>query len=94
MGLPVIDVLRTKHPDIRITDLDDEDQSQAFLGYPMYDDPVPIFYYEDYVARIAPKLSGDTNLSGVDGETLEGWSLWHMVHSDANVQKWANGSNG
>ena len=42
-GLPLIVVLRAKHPNIQVPDLDDEDQAQAFLGYIMCDDPVPIF---------------------------------------------------
>ena len=81
MGLPVIDILHAKHPDIRVQDLDDEDQTQAFSDYLLCNDPMLIFCYEDYVARIAPKLSGGaTGLCGVDGKTLKGWILRHRVH--------------
>ena len=41
-ALHVIDVLRAKHPDIRVPDLDDIDQAQAFSEYLWVDDPIPI----------------------------------------------------
>ena len=82
-GLPVIGLFRAKHPGIRFPDLDDEDQAQAFSDYLLIDDPVPIFCYKDYVSRIVPKLSVAAGLCGVGGETLNGWLLRHMVHSDA-----------
>ena len=80
-GLPVIDVLCAKHPDIRVPDLDDRDQAQAFSEYLWVDEPTPIMYHEDYIARIAPKLSVTAGLSGVDGYQLKEWLLRHRVHS-------------
>ena len=68
MMLPVIDVLLAKHRDIRVPDLDDTDQAQAFSEYLWVDEPIPIMCHEDYLARIAPKLSGAAGLSGVDGD--------------------------
>ena len=97
--LPVIDVLRAKHPDIRVPDLIDGDQAQSFSEYMWIDEHIPIMCHEDYVSRIAPKLSGTAGLSGLDGEHLKGWLLWHMLHADAlceEMGKWvqwlSNGS--
>ena len=63
--------------------LNDEDQAQAFSDCLLIAEPVPIFCYEDYVARIAPKISGAAGLCGVDGEIPKGWLLRHIVYSDA-----------
>ncbi|KAL7526948.1 hypothetical protein ACHAXR_001723, partial [Thalassiosira sp. AJA248-18] len=84
-GLPVIDVLRAKHPNIRVPNLDDGSE-HPFTDYPEPDDPVPINCYEDYVALGAARLHGAPGLSGVlDAEMLKvkGWLLRHRVHSDA-----------
>ena len=72
-GLRVVGVLRSKHPKIRVPDLDDPDQKQAFSGYLIGSDPVPVNCYKNYVARSAAGgLSGAAGLGGVDGETLKG----------------------
>ena len=42
-GLPAIDVLHARHPNIGVPDFDDADQPQASLDYFMHDDPVAIF---------------------------------------------------
>ena len=49
----------------------------------MCDDPVPIFCYKDYIARIPSKLNSAAGLSEVDDETLKSWLLRHRVHSVA-----------
>ena len=41
--LLVIDVLCAKHPDIRVPDIDEGDQAQAFSDYLLCNDSVPIF---------------------------------------------------
>ena len=70
-ALPVIDFFHAKHPDIRVPGLDDIDQALAFSEYLWVDEPIPIMCHEDYVTRIAPKLSGAAGLSGVDGDQLK-----------------------
>ena len=68
------------------------DQAQAFSEYLWVDESIPIMCHEDYVARIAQKLSGVTGLSGLDGEQLKGWLLRHRVYSDAlceEMGEWA-----
>ena len=95
-GQPVIDVLRSKHPEPVIP------PEEHFLEY---DDPeeclesLPIYAFEENVAKSAAKLSGGAGPCGVDGISLKTWLLKFGAHSTAlrdEMAKWedllANGS--
>ena len=93
-GRPVVEVIQSKHPDIRIPDLDDDpDARLAFEPYVYCDEPVPVNCFEDYIARSAAALKGAAGLSGGDGETLKGWLVRHRFHSTVlreEMREWFN----
>jgi hypothetical protein len=78
-GHPVIDVLREKHPDYRVPSEED------FDAYPDAADllnTMPVYCYEECIAKAAARLSGGTKLCGVKAKMLKHWLLLHGVHSE------------
>ena len=69
-GTPVIEVLRAKHPDQRIPDLQDP-ENLAFSEYPEVPDPIPIDCDPVAMESVAKKLTGAAGCSGVDSALLK-----------------------
>jgi hypothetical protein len=75
-GRPVLEVLREKHPDIRVPDLDREDW-HSFETYPECANTIPVDCDTDIVQRVASRLRGGAGPSGVDALALKHWLLRH-----------------
>ena len=78
-GRPVIDVLRDKHPDCVVP------SEEAFDAYPDADDlldTMPVYCFEECVAKAAARLSGGAGPCGVEAEMLKHWLLRHGAHSE------------
>ena len=93
-GLPVVEVLRQKHPDAAVPDEHDFD---VYLDDVV--EPISICCYEEDVARQVPKLGGSAGPSGVDAQLCERMLLRYGVHSEKlrmEIAQWvmllANGS--
>lgn len=71
---PVIEVLRSKHPGLRVPDLDREEQT-AFEAYESCPDVIPQVISAEAIERTAAKLSGGAGPSGVDAVDLRHWLL-------------------
>ncbi len=77
-GRPVIEVLREKHPASRVPSEEDFD---AHAGAPNCLDSMPVYCFEECVAKAAARLSGSAGPCGVDAEMLKNWLLHHGDHS-------------
>ena len=77
-GHPVIEVLREKHPASRVPSEEDFD---AHAGAPDCLDSMPVYCFEECVAKAAARLSGSAGPCGVDAEMLKNWLLRHGDHS-------------
>ena len=78
-GRQIIDVLQDKHPEVIVPAEGDFDQ------YPDAADrleSVPIYCYEEQVAKAAARLSGGASPCGVEGTMLRSWLLQHETHSE------------
>jgi len=75
-GLPVLEVLRNKHPDAIIPA--DED----FDAYSYEPDSLGISCYEEDIQQIVRRMSGGAGPSGVDAELAKDWLLRHKVRSE------------
>ena len=64
-GIPVLEVLHSKHPDKRVPDLDDPN-NLAFETYPRVPDPIPLQCDVFEVEKIARKLNGAAGVDSVD----------------------------
>jgi hypothetical protein len=71
-GRRVIDVLRDKHPDLMIPDLEREDWA-SFEAYDECLDSVPVDCSEEVVSEIANKLHGGAGPGSVDALSLAKW---------------------
>ena len=72
MGRRVIDVLRDKHPDLMIPELERDDW-ESFEAYEECPDSVPVDCSEEVVVEIANKLHGGAGPSSVDALSLSKW---------------------
>jgi hypothetical protein len=75
-GCPVIDVLREKHPTSRVPSEED------FNEHPRDSDcleSMPVYCYEECVAKAAARLSGGAEPCGVESNMLKNWLLRHGV---------------
>jgi len=66
-GQPVINVLRDNHPDCVVP------SEEAFDAYPDADnllDTMPLYCYEECIAKAAARLSGGAGPCGVEAEIL------------------------
>jgi hypothetical protein len=78
-GCPVIEVLREKHPASRVPSEEDFD---AHVGAPDCLDSMPVYCFEECVAKAAARLSGSAGPCGVDAEMLKNCLLRHGDHSE------------
>ena len=92
-GLPVINVLKLKHPDQRIPDLEDPN-SLAFTEYQEYPDPGPIDCTAEDVERIATKLTGAAGCSSMDAALLQACLIRYGKASAILVRRWWSGRSG
>ena len=73
-GRPVIDVLREKHPDLRIPDLGQDDWA-SFEKYATCRESVPVDCTQEMVEEVAGKLQGGAGPSSVDAIAMRKWLL-------------------
>jgi hypothetical protein len=76
-GHPVINLLKDRHPDCRL--LSNED----FNAYPdaaNQHDTMPVYCYEECVAKAAAPFSGSAGPCGVEDKMLKHWLLRYGVH--------------
>jgi len=67
-GCPIIEVLREKHPASRVP---------SHVRAPDCLDSMPVYCFEECVAKAAACLSGSAGPCGVDAEMLKNWLLRH-----------------
>lgn len=91
--MPVIDILKGKHPEARIPVV------EHFDAYENEPNSMGIFCYEEDVANQASQLSGATSPSGVDAVPSRSWLVRYGEHSEklrVEMTKWvvliSNGS--
>jgi len=77
-GRPIIEVLREKHPASHVPSEEDFD---AHVGAPDCLELMPVYCFEECVAKAAACLSGSAGPCGVDTEMLKNWLLRHGDHS-------------
>ncbi|KAL7526156.1 hypothetical protein ACHAXR_001349 [Thalassiosira sp. AJA248-18] len=78
-GLPVIDVLRSKHHEAVIP------PAANFDEYPADPDGMefmPMYFWEEQIAKAATRLTGGAGPCGMEGIQLKKWLLRHEVHSE------------
>ena len=78
-GRPVIDVLREKHPECVVPserDFDEYPDAADLL------DTMPVYCYEECVAKAAARLTGGAGPCGVEAEMLKHWLLRYGAHSE------------
>ncbi len=86
-GCPVIGVLWDTHPDCRVP-LDND-----FDAYPDAAnllDTMPVYCYEEFVAKAAASLSGSAGPCGVEAKMLKHWLLRHGAHFEHLQEAMAN----
>ena len=71
---PVIQVLREKHPNIHIPNINDP-ECASFEDYDEVPDPLPTQITADMVEQTASKLRGAGGPSSVDATSLSYWLL-------------------
>ncbi len=86
-GRPVINVLREKHPDCRVPSEEDFD---AYPDATNLLDTMPVYCYEECIAKAAARLSGSTGPCGVEAKMLKHWLLQHGAHSEKLRKAMAN----
>ena len=77
-GRPIIELLREKHPTFNVPS---EEEFDAHVGAPNCLDLMPVFCFEECIAKAAACTSGSASLCGVDAEMLKNWLLRHGAHS-------------
>jgi hypothetical protein len=77
-GRPIIDVLREKHPAARVPLEEDFD---VHPGAPDCLDSMPVYCFEECVAKAAAHLSGGAGPCGVESIMLKSWLLRYGVQS-------------
>jgi hypothetical protein len=78
-GWPVINVLREKHSDCVVLSERDFD---AYLDAADLLDTMPVYCYEECVAKAAACLTGRAGPCGVEAEMLKHWLLRYGAHSE------------
>ncbi len=78
-GRPIINVLREKHPKSRVPSDEDFDEHP---GAPDCLESMPIYCFEECVAKAAARLSGGAGPCGVDTIMLKNWLLRHGIQSE------------
>ena len=75
-GRKVIDVLRSKHPEMMMPDISQEDFA-AFEEYEELLESVPVDCDQGMVEEVASRLRGGAGPSSVDALALKNWLLRH-----------------
>jgi hypothetical protein len=78
-GCPVIDVLRDTHPECCVPSDKDID---AYPDVANLLDTMPVYCYEECIAKAAACLSGSAGPCGVKAKMLKHWLLPHGAHSE------------
>ncbi len=78
-GCPVIDVLWEKHLDCVVPLEEDFD---AYPNAANLLNTMPVYCYEECIAKAATRLSGSAGPCGVDAKMLKHWLLCHGAHSE------------
>jgi hypothetical protein len=78
-GRPVIDVLREKHPAARVPSEEDFDEHP---DAPDCLESMPVYCFEECVAKAAARLSGGAGPCGVEATMLKSWLLRYGVQSE------------
>ena len=73
-GWPVAEVLREKHPDMRVPPVENP-TCAAFEEYEDIPETVPFDFTEDDVMWVASKLSGAAGVLGAEATELRNWLL-------------------
>jgi hypothetical protein len=76
-GRPVINVLCEKHPDCCVPSEEDFD---AYPDAANLLNTMPVYCYDECIAKAAARLSGGTGLCGVEAKMLKHWLLQHGAH--------------
>ena len=71
-GQPVAEVLREKHPDMRVQPVENP-ACAAFEEYEDVTETVPLDLTEDYITWVASKLSGAAGVLGAEAMELRNW---------------------
>ena len=79
-GQPVIDVLRSKHPAIRVPDLENP-EVKCFQEYDHTPVSVPHAFDEETIAGITKKLHGTAGPGGIDADLFKSLLLRHGAAS-------------
>jgi hypothetical protein len=85
--LPVINVLRDTHSDCRVPSDNDFD---AYPNAANLLDTMPVYCYEECIAKAAARLSGCAGGWGVEAEMVKHWLLRHGAHSECLWEAMAN----
>ncbi len=78
-GRPIIDVIQEKHPKSRVPSDEDFDE---YPGAPDCLESMPIYCFEECVAKAAACLSSGTGPCGVDAIMLKNWLLHCGIQSE------------
>ncbi len=71
-GLPVLEVLKSKHPQARWSNIL---QPGSYKAYPKAPDALPLDITAEHVKRATSWLSGAAGVNGIDGVELKQWFL-------------------
>jgi hypothetical protein len=80
-GRPVLEVLREKHPQMKVQDLAAADRSN-FEPYDCIPQPLPVEITVDVVETVAARLSGAAGPGGTDAVDLRNWLLRFGAESE------------
>ena len=80
-GRPVAEVLREKHPDMRVPPMENP-ACAAFEKYGEVPELVPLDFTEDDVTWVASNLSGAAGAMGVEAIGLRHWLLCFSCSSE------------
>ena len=94
-GKPVLEVLESKHPEMREPLLDrSKDSESIFESYDAVPDaPVPLSITAETVETVADKLSGAAGCSGANAVDLCNWLMRHGAESEALCLEMAEMTN-
>ena len=80
-GLPILQVLRSKHPAARVPDLDVPD-CKVFEPYPTVPTAIPMEVTAEHIEKVASRLSGAAGPGGTDAVDLRNWLIRFGANSE------------
>ena len=75
---PVIKVLRAKHPNCHVPS---EEDFNDHSGAPNCIESMPVYCFEECIAKAAAQLLGSAGPCSVEADILKNWLLWHGTQS-------------